>query len=417
MVKQPARISNKIVRASKPLKTTLPPSRAPAPKNGTAAEIRKFTCALDDPFCLESFGAKVPDEYTLPSVASTLRHRFTVTNTAGSQYLVATPHPNLGTLSMSGGGAAAPALTAVSGVAQDMVVNSVATRRCTIRRAYPISGSTMGANNSAYRTVGWGVRIKNITSAANVAGSIIVGVLPTTGHIPTHLANYISDQQLSVFGANVGDQLEELRSYLSLPTRSYSVDDANLTYGTPILSGIDSLASSDTFLGTELAQTGGILIRPRVHSPAVAWKFRPCVHDNLLGNSSVNAGKDVFAFNATTQGGAGAGYIGYNADVMDTSGQNCVVIAFSGSATGQTYEIEVIYHLELVPVLNTDSTIAGYAARASPMAPRPQLDTAIHKVMSAPWVDFVKHEGSRAIGSMIQALPGLMTRAAMVALA
>lgn len=389
------------------------------PVPSTSPSIKQLVCSIDDPFCTESFGAKVPDEYSLPTEPLTLRHRFSYTPSAVGNYLVVTPHPTLGTLAVGTDGSV-NSPTAISGsTAQLFAVSNVAGRVNQIAQVGPIAPLGLSGISSSYRVVGWGVRLKNITAASNVAGETLVAVLPTSGSAPNVLAplangqNRASDPRGQVFSADTGPQWDELARWAGLPTNNYSA--LNGTAGTPVLDGIDNVPSSEIFSNAELAQTGGVLIKPKLHSPPAAWRFRPS--GTQIGNASQSCGAAIVPINATTQGAVGGGYNNYNQDFLDTSGHNCVIIVPNTIATVQTYEIEVIYHLESIPVLSSANGAVGAGYTASPVAAPGQVENALYKLWRAPWVEFVKHEGSRAIGSMVQALPGLMTRAAMMAMA
>lgn len=369
----------------------------------------QFECSLDDPFCGNSYGAKVPDEYNFPTEAVTLRHRFTILNSVDGDTIVATPHPLIGSFGINAGpGTSNPGLSAISGSVTSIQLNSVVGNVNTIPVARPVSPSNFAASFVSYRVVGWGVRLRNITEAANVGGDATVAVLPCGQYAPTAFLNLLGGTV-----PNPGSSWNEATSAFSFPTSAYS--SANQTFGNPFMSNLESLASSDTYTGAELGQTGGITIKPKIHSPGRAWAFRPAVTG--LSNSVIQ-GTGVVP-GATTQGGATTALAGnsYEPAWLDIAGHNCVVMRVTPGSSPQRYEIEVVYHLEAVSRINVATGIVPTTLTASPRVPRPVFDRVLDKVFASPWFEFAKHEGQRAIGSMIQALPGMMTKAAMWGLA
>jgi hypothetical protein len=273
---------------------------------------------------------------------------------------------------------------------------------------------------SSYRVVGWGVRLKNVTKPVDVYGDVSVGILPCGGRAPTQCVTWAGDTGVSI-ALPAGDEWEEFRSYASLPTTAYATAPANVSI--PVLYNADTLASFDNFTAQEIAETGGILIKPKVHSPATAWRFHRTEFSgdyNLGSPFPTRSGGPHHLVGAPNPGQGGNQVWNANLDFLDSEGHNVVVIQF-GAATGQTYEIEVIYHVEMIPIVTTSASgnfgLQANATARSPTVPRPMLDSVLYKVLNSPFVEFLKHEGSQALRAAQQALPGLMSKAMMAALA
>lgn len=375
--------------------------------NPSSSILRTFECALDDPFCSSSYGAKIPDEYAFPTEAATFRHKFTTT-ASGGEVIVCTPHPSIGSVGI-GSGSSNPSFSSVSGVSGGVQINSVVGNVNTVSRAAPFGIGAFQSAYTSYRVVGWGVRLRNVSAAATVAGESLVSVLPCGQHAPSSFYG-LGGTPVS----NPGSTWTEFTSAFSLPTNVYS--STNGTFGNPVLASIDSLGYTETYTSAELAQSGGVTILPKFHSPASAWRFRPTgtpsSNSNTVGTGSL--------ITSAVQGGAGAGpgaISSFDPDWLDISGHNCVVMVLGGGSGGQTYEVEVIYHVEAISRINSSGTgIVPTAYAASPRVPRPLLDRTLDKIMSTPWVQFARHEGEKLYGAMVQALPGLMSKAAMSAL-
>jgi len=299
-------------------------------------------------------------------------------------------------------------MLAITGSDGTVQVNSVAGQILTVPLCSPCKGANLVPVYSSYRVVGWGVRLKNITKATDVQGDVTAGILPIGGAIPNSLLNYAGT--FPTVTTNPGSLWQELTRFASLPTSTYSALSGN--YSVPLVSGLDQLASFDNFTNAELAETGGIMLKPKIHSPGSAWKFRPT--SLAVSGGGVQNGQGWVPLSATQGSGTVASGGSIDPLAMDCSGQNCVVVQF-GPSTGQTYEIEVVYHLEVIPVI-TSQNLTPVGNRPSPVVSRSIIDNVLVKILQSPWVEFVKHEGSRAMSNMTQALPGLMTKGAMLAL-
>lgn len=397
--KQVVVVKKKAVRVKRPKAA---PARG---QDGVPRALKGFACALNDPFCLAAQAAKVPDEFAFPTEVSTLRGRFTFTPSAGD-VVVCTAHPLVSAigLNLSGSGASNPALTKVTGNVSTIQVNSVAAQTNTVPYWQAVTAANFKSAFVKYRTVGWGVRIRNITAAANVAGDLSVALVPSHGMLPGEFLPALDN----AFNVANSPQLISIATMLSAYAPTYST--TNGTYGNPSISGNEaSWPVFETITAAEIAQTGGVQITPKIHSPS-AWSFRPTVP-----TASV-AGNGIYAY-AGTQGAAPTLGNGnqFNADALSCDGHNHVVIIPSGTA-GQTYEVEYVAHLEVIG--NTAGATGTGATQASPS---PVVDTTtFHRTwtqaLTHPWIEFAKHEGSKAFGSVVQMLPGLMTKAAMYAM-
>lgn len=375
-------------------------------KLSSGSVASKFVCALDDPFCVDSYGAKVPDQFQVQTEVMTIKARCTYTP-ASNAYVIFTPNPGTAALSLVGTGTTAPPLFSASGagLAVSLPLNTIVNNVCTVPVYQATTASTFASTVTSYRNVGWGVRIRNITAAQSVAGDITVAKLPMGAPLPSQLL-YIYDST-NCLVSNPGTRWTELTSSFSLPVGGTNYSLSNQSYSLPQLSVLDTLPMVEVYSGAEIAQTGGIVLKPTIHSPS-AWNFRPA--NPTVG--TFQSGTAVYS-SGSIQGGSQATvpFLPYNEQAFEFAGHNCLL--FAGTGTGQTYEFEFVYHLETIPC---GAQTNPSQSQMSPKLPAATFDRLVDAVMASPWVEFVKHEGQRAIGNTIRALPGLLTNMAITAM-
>lgn len=379
-------------------KTTTVASSSRMPRNPI---LRKFWAALADPFSSSSYGARVPDEYRLPTEVVTLRGRVQW-NSTSPQINVFTPMPMISALAWSTG-TSTPALSTASGSGQTgtLQVNTTVGKICTVPYWSPIEPQAFKANYSAFRVVGWGLRLRNTTKASDVAGDVAMALLPCSKYAPVELLPAL-DVGNTV--ANPGSAWPGLTDAFCLPASTYN-SNAGPNFGTPIMSNLEACPLCEVFSSAEVAQSGGVTIKPSVHSPS-AWNFR----------STIERSTGPHAYCYATQGGdATLGNSAVtNMDPLLLEGENNVVIYTPLNTTTQLYEVEVIYHLEVVARVGSTYPLGGSSqSEMSPVVPQPEFQKTWLSAVSQPWVEFAKHEGQRLFGNVVQALPGMMTKMAL----
>lgn len=378
-----------------------------------ATPINQFKCAVDDPFCSTSMGARVPDEYSANTQPMTVRARFPVSNNSGSGVILFLPFPTLSAIAWDGtdiarwnvwGAATGGATTSTFNV------NTNAGGTSVIKTASCLTSPAFSQFVNSYRVVGWGVRLKCLQPASTVGGDCVVAVGPLTQYLPQQLLPFFDQQPAGaptlITARPTYTSWYELSDCVGFPVGGFTATNGNGGSGFPLLDQ-ESTAMSETYSNVELAQTGGIVVKPKFHS-SHNLNFRSAGTAKTLGTHSYVV--------AAAQGGASASIDTANFECMNAQGHNAIMFQGAG---GMLYEAEVIYHLEVVPnvPVTTAGVLNGLAGSPSPSVPRALFEKTLQQLKESPWVEFVKHEGQRAIGSMTQALPGLMTRMAAMALA
>lgn len=406
--KAPAAAANKQRQlvASRPTSTKNVVSIPSGMNSSRVGSLAKYLCAINDPFCLAAEGARIPDEYSMPTEAVTCRMKVTWTpNDSANETLVFVPDPRFSMAAFVGTGTTAPTVNCTgAGAVTTSQIGIVASRLSSLTWGQAVSAFTLEQRSTKFRVVGWGVRVRNITQAINVAGDLTVALTPTGSYLAATFG--IGFGLANVAEPNPWPAWNEPQESFGVPYSSNNGSSGS-NGGHPKITSLETLPVSEVFAAAELAQSGGILIKPRINSPeAFSWRSPQAIGNNF-----------GLAFTtAASTGGSATGMQAACPSVLSLGGQNCVVVQSSVGLTAQTYEFEVVYHLEIQPNTLVGAAL-GHSASASPVVTRSSLDSILSRVNASPFVEFIKHEGSRAIGSMVQGLPGLMTKAAMMALA
>jgi len=386
--------------------TVGPPQAMPA-----VTPLEQFRCAVDDPFCSTAQGARVPDQFSANTEPMTLRGRLSVSATNGATSLVCLPFPTASVLALNTADSTAVTMGAATAgmVSGTKNINTNAGGTTVISYAQMLSAPAFDQAVVSYRVVGWGVRVRVLQAAATVAGNTAVAVFPLTQYGPPQLVEMFDVRPsgvATISGARPKyTKWVEFTSFVGAPYADYVAAGATGASGLPILS-VEGTAESEVYNNTELASTGGIVIKPKFHSDHFL-NFRP-------PGSAFDIGPHMVP-TAAANGGVFASYAPFDMECMNGQGHNAVVVQIGG---GQLYELELVYHLEVVkriPV-TTQGTLVGTASSLSPSVPRPLFEKTLEGLKRSPWVEFVKHEGQKAMGALVQALPGLTTRMAALAL-
>lgn len=291
-------------------------------------ELLKYAAAIMHPFDPRACGAKVPDQYSLPTVTRTIRATQTCTvNSSGSFVGLVTNNPLF-------------ALGAVTGTIADGV------QFTTVDGSN--GGSYWGVEKSVfktqldnYRVVGMGVRITGLSSMTNASGKFVIGTMPTS--------SYVMSQDFSLGGATPPLDPD--------CTPSATWKNFGIPYNGVVLSPGLLVNYPGNRVISALEVTENIFeIVPRLADPE-ALTFRPS------GDSAIGP------WYQTTNGFS-------NADYLKLTGFESTFIYVSGSTVNSTFDVEMIYHLEGRPNLSAGSqaALATVSASApSPVAPLPML--------------------------------------------
>lgn len=386
--------------------TVGPPKAVP-----NVTPLEQFRCAIDDPFCSTAQGARVPDQFSANTEPMTLRGRLSVSSTNGATSLVCLPFPTASVLALNTADSTAVTLAASTAgmLAGTKNINTNAGGTATIGFAQMLSAPAFDQAVVSYRVVGWGVRVRVLQAASTVAGNTAVAVFPLTQYGPAQLVEMFDTKPAgaaTISGARPKyTKWIELTSFLGAPFADYAPAGATGASGLPIIS-VEGTSQSEVYANAELASTGGVVVKPKFHSDHFL-NFRP-------PGSAFDIGPHMVPC-AGVNGGVFAQYAPFDMECMNGQGHNAVVVQIGG---GQLYELELVYHLEVVrriPV-TSQGTMVGTASSLSPFVPRPLFEKTLESLKKSPWVEFVKHEGQKAMGALVQALPGLTTRMAALAL-
>lgn len=392
---------------------TRPTSQKNSTNTGQSApklsqEGRKFWCALSDPFCREAMGAKLPDEFTFPTEPVTYRAKFVLTPVA-NDYFVVYPHAMFSIAGFNAVSASAPSVASASGITGTLQVGSQVGFINNVNYGAATSPQAFSIPYQRGRLVGWGLRVKNVTSAKDVAGEIQVAVLPAGERLPFCFSNALN-VDIKTPGASTPSQADAIANDIAfssgIPSSGTGITSG--TYGHPLLNSLDGMPTVDTFTAAELAESGGICITPKINSPA-AYRF-----NGTALNQDARIGAPGYPY-ATTQGGTNAGLTATLIDLLSYSGHNSVILQpINHGADVNRYEVEVVYHYEMIPDGNRIN--ASALVTPSPLGKPGELDRVVRSSLLTPLYQFVRHEGQTVYNNFKQALPGLMSKAAMSAL-
>jgi len=322
--------------------------------------------SLVDPFDRACVGVKIPDPYNAPTTALTCKGRFAWSPGVGDT-LVAFPHPcfsvaTFGSTISSGG-------AFVTSLGQGATSNLNYSAGAAIQYGSTISAVNLNSIGSQFRIVSWGVRVRNVTAALSLAGDVIVSSAPSGQSLsPTLIPALGSLQTTCTPGASwttlgislgVGFTGFCTGAYLGYP---YALQSANL-------------AEAKVYGAGDAAR--GILIRvPPVSTRP--YSFRPSlVYDTVAEGGAYSVGVSV------SQGGAYSSSKTFNADTLNLEGQRNAFVTTSN--TGQNFEVEVIYHLELTE--NAGGALGQSVSTVSPSAPTNLVNDLLDRVRKLPWTD------------------------------
>lgn len=279
--------------------------RGPSKQN---PDVTKFAQACRNPFDDHSFGCRVPDEFSQPTVAVHCRFSATLTSAATTSSFIIMPSPVLSliagdagsTVSWGGSGAFAGTTNAYRGTPLGQLQNNVAD----------------------FRVVAWGVRIRNLQPPGTATGMIEIAQVPCTRHVP---------------GETMLESVAIARSNLV----QLCVSMANNTGALPTLLG---LPESDEYAVQEL-MANDILAVGKTCSPD--WKrLRTTYVNDSINATQTMVNEGVYYTDATGVIVNSGGF----SDTTDGTGRTAILIRTRGfPATGPHLDVEIIYHLEGTP--------------------------------------------------------------------
>lgn len=306
-------------KAAAAKKAAKAPRRAPTMSPETA-----FKFALTEPFNTKAEGARVPDLFSAPTEARTFRTNFTLASDSNGMIdFIAFANPVYPGFSTRG--------NVVSGSQFKLQTNASATVNSSVPSGV---GSSLRSEFTSYRVVGWGIKLTGISSVNTTSGSVTICTVPFSGYVPHAGTVGVISQNASSLGS-IGDWL----SWAGLPSNSNLV-----TVGK--LDGLrDARKVSLSSLATVPQTANSRPIDPR------AYEFRYS-SDTYYGYSIVSQSSTSYV-------------VGGNAAYLDASGWLNLVIGGQGfPASTNVVEVEMVYHLEGVPALDTSTLNRGNATES-----------------------------------------------------
>lgn len=321
----------------------------PRPINSTRI-LQKFIGDIIDPFSPNSIGCRVPDPYSFPTATYHVSANTVVGGALGGSYtfqsgqgtLLFMPNPVVSLFDISGSNTASQGAgfssssVYTTGLSQMLTGADPSLAATNLYAAADISVITTLA--SSYRVVSWGIRISNLQPEISATGRVIMAYVPMTDTVPN---------------------IENLKSAHGSGGSSFSSGPDGTSYLTQSLTGSTDLDTTE-ILNFNTAQEcavqdflhGDAMISGRYINPSF-WNFKSTVGlGNTNGTNAFEADDIVFA----PGGGVYGDQSGFK-DPTRMSGACGILVHYEGMpGTGPLFEVQTIYHLEVVPPLTTNSS-------------------------------------------------------------
>jgi len=350
-------------KVSKPKKKKrLAPRSARLQNTRTGTVAGAYKACLQNPFSPKAIGAKIPSPFTVPTTTYRMVTEFSTYSAASSGAIMFLPNPLVSIVDLSG----AQSTNSASACIDFSSTNLVRFNGTNTNKNYNVYGVTTPSQltgvATSYRVAGWGVRIMNTASTNNCTGRFMVAKLPCIGDLPSYNLLTTSASDMSGFISNITGAPP---SFLASPA-------------------IRELPESMMSSALEIMQRDCVAVSRPTSTEALTW--RSC-NPSTQFSSTVNMGDDSASYPnstvyvAATSGGAvTTGYTtsgvissGWTDQVM-VAGHEAIIFYFDGASSNQkSYNIEVLYHLEVIPQLQQWNTSTSGAAPIP--EPSPQVST------------------------------------------
>lgn len=325
-----------------------------------------YQLALVDPFHPDAEGARVPDLFTAHTQTFKYRLSNTVTvDASGNACVTIFPNPHYAMVAENGTMSTGGQITYMDGT-------NIATN---VSYGFPVPNSMR-----AWRIVGYGVRVTNLSSMTNSQGKFTVGTYPIDSFMKVQKFN---GANVSVAGVtpsnNAAVTVNVTFNAWGLPTSGTSV----------VLSNLVEFPGAQVISALEMAENEVDLV-PRPVDPR-AFEFVNT--ENAVGWDAVDA--------------AAAPITAGRADFTRLSGFEAAFVVVQGAvASTSTFDVEVVYHVEASLLLNaTTGTATGVSAARSP-SDWPGFLNALQMATSIPAVRTGVIEGASMIHPILGRLAG-----------
>lgn len=333
--------------------------------------VRSYLAALSDPFSERACGARVPDQFSAHTTTFELRASHTVTASATGNIGVWV-FPNVVTALV------VPEGTFGGSQPLRWLDNTEATP---IATRWGFDATTLGAKLQNYRIVGMGVRVANMSSMTNSSGKIMMGSYPINAYYATknfNLGGVTPATNTNANGANT------LQKWGVLNTAGVVDYPSLVNYpGTKVVSGLEAAEHEFDII-------------PKPCQPS-AFEFRE-PNDSFQG----------FGFSGYVSGALPAGDPSY----LKLDGfEACFITLTGGVASTTALDIEVVYHIEGAPNINSGNPSAAFVNQQGTQSPTNMSGffAAVEYALKLPSV----RQASHVVADMVHPLLGKFARAVL----
>jgi len=346
--------------------------------------VGSFAAALNAPFSEKALGAQIPDVYSYPTDTRHFRQSFTVTcDHNGAAEIVIFPNPvlSIGAAQrryisevpattyydpVSGGttiGHAAPDFPgdATAATVDNSVIDSTATGNGNIMFAHGcVSQASLVQLFTKWRVVGFGYKLRSLGNLSSTQGRVQCASIPAPSNLPrANLWEFTGGYRwpqaqafYSIFGQSAngspsnGTKAQFLQAFGTPGSVSYQQFSGNL-----LDYPINCEATSVQLQSAPLRGHGKVCSKMfdewRNNAIWFAGEIFDADTDTYVGDGVAAAVPPSTPYSMDNLT-AGARYF----DSNNCDGWNCVPVAFIGAGSKAQFEVELMYHLEGVPLLS-----------------------------------------------------------------
>lgn len=279
----------------------------------------RYKTALMNPFSDAALGVRVPDQFFAPTATLALREIVTMSNNAqGLAEVILLPSVIQPAVSFKGSIANGSTMYLPDG---QVYLNAMISN----------SPAALQSKITNHRIVSWGVRIRNTSALTATAGVLTVAALPTRDRtrVPSNLQVGPQGPLANIVSANAENFLSGIGIPFSGSGTTASVDTTSLL----------DLPFHARYQGVQLAEQT-FEVHPKMCSPSA-------LHFRNSANSTWGMDSAYYSATGSTTG---------DGSYVLADGWTPIVVAFSGGSTvagSQTFDIEIIYHIEGSPNVQT----------------------------------------------------------------
>lgn len=290
-----------------------------------------FAHALSDPFSIEARGARVPDLYAFPTNTFRLQTSMLLGTSQTEFGAVFFPNPYASVLDTGVAATGVPSITGLGGVRRFAGASAIA--GMTVSSLFtPLA--------TEYRTVGGGIKIRNLLPELTATGRVYIAVLPVAnGGMPNW-------NMLEASGGITAANYNSILSRLGLPI-----------LGALRSASLQMQPVAKDFTVGQIVGDEEIEIDFSIYHPDF-FRFKPTQAADTELSATLREVDDV-AINIAT-GTVNQSSMG-NKEATQSDGGSAIVVWFEGipSTSSAPFEIDLCLHLECVPLVAVGGTLSG----------------------------------------------------------